>query len=71
MSEIYQPDDLIGCRQAAELANCHPRTIAAWIKRGWLAAIKRPGIRGRYLIRYADLTEVINRRYESAEDQRE
>ena len=64
MSETYDPQDMINTKQAAALAKVHPRTIVAWVKRGWLPAMKRPGSRGRYLIRAGDLQDVAYRRYE-------
>jgi excisionase family DNA binding protein len=63
MKESFEPDDMLTAKQAAEEAgSCH-RTIIAWIHNGWLPAIKRPGLRGKYLIKYSDLMKVANRPY--------
>lgn len=70
MSE-FGPDDLVTARQAGELIDIDRRTIIAWIHRGWLPAAKRPGPRGRYVIRYGDLMKVANRPYEPKEDKDE
>lgn len=52
--------DLLSTRQAAAEAGVHPRTIIAWIRRGWLAADKLPGKRGRYRIKRSDLSDLIS-----------
>lgn len=59
----YRHDDLLTAVQAATEAGVHPRTIIAWIRNGWLEAVKRPGSRGKYLIRHQDLVKVANQRY--------
>lgn len=61
--EEFGPDDQLTAIQAAKLAGVHPRTIIAWIRNGWLEAVKRPGSRGKYLVRYEDLVRVANHRY--------
>lgn len=61
--ETLNPDDMVTAKRAGELVDQNPRTIIAWIRNGWLAAVKRPGLRGRYMIRYGDLMEVANRPY--------
>lgn len=68
MNEKYEPDDLLGCREAGLIARVDARTIATWIRRGWLPAQKRPGTRGRYQIRYQDLVDVVHRPYIPAEE---
>lgn len=64
----FGPGDLLSAVQAAQQAGVHPRTIIAWIRNGWLDAVKRPGARGKYLVRYEDLVKVANHRYEPKED---
>ena len=61
--ESMKPEDLVTAKQAGELVGQNPRTIVAWIRCGWLPAVKRPGKRGRYMIKYEDLIEVANRPY--------
>lgn len=68
MKAEYEPDDLLGCREAAEVARVDARTIAAWIRRGWLPAEKRPGLRGRYQIKYRDIVEVVHKPYVPQEE---
>jgi excisionase family DNA binding protein len=68
MGEPYGPDEEIGCRQAAEYAKVDPRTIATWIRRGWLPAFKLPGARGKYLIKFSDLQRVARTPYQSRRD---
>ena len=63
MTAPYDPDDEIGCRDAAAQAGVDPRTIVAWIQRGWLPAMKRPGLRGKYLIKFSDLQKVARKPY--------
>lgn len=63
MKEEFGPDDQVTARVAGLLVNQDRRTIIAWIQRGWLPATKRPGERGRYMIRYGDLMAVANRPY--------
>lgn len=63
MNEKFDPDDLVSAKKAGELVQQNSRTIIAWIKNGWLPAVKRPGPRGRYMIRYEDLVNVANRPY--------
>lgn len=63
MNVKYAPDDLLGCREAGVIARVDARTIATWIRRGWLPAQKRPGIRGRYQIKYQDIVDLINKPY--------
>jgi len=65
----FGPDDLLTAIQASQQAGVHPRTIIAWIRNGWLEAVKRPGSRGKYLIRYQDLVTVANRRYKPRGDE--
>lgn len=67
MTAIFGPDDLVTARQASELVDQHHRTIIAWIRKGWLPAVKRPGSRGRYLIKYSDLMQVANHPYQPKE----
>lgn len=54
---------LLTTRQAADEAKKHPRTIVAWIRRGWLPAQKLPGPRGQYLIRADALHELLGKLY--------
>lgn len=63
MSEKFEPDHLVSAKKAGELVQQNSRTIIAWIKNGWLPAVKRPGPRGRYMVRYDDLMKVANRPY--------
>lgn len=67
----YAPDDMVSAKQAAELVGQDRRTVIAWIHRGWLQAVKRPGSRGKYMIRYEDLMKVANRPYEPKADVRD
>lgn len=60
---VFGPDDQLTAIQAGQEAGVHPRTIIAWIRNGWLDAVKRPGRRGKYLVRYEDLVRVANQRY--------
>lgn len=63
MTEAFGPDDMLTAREAAQEVHQHHRTIISWIHNGWLPAIKRPGKRGRYLIKHSDLMQVANRPY--------
>lgn len=48
--------NLIGTAEAAELLNCHPRTVKRWAQNGKLRhAVKMPGDTGAYLFRANDV----------------
>lgn len=64
----YDPDDLLSAKEASEVVGQDRRTIIAWIRKGWLPAVKRPGPRGRYLVRHEDLINTANRPYEPKEE---
>lgn len=50
---------LIGTAEAAELLNCHPRTVKRWAQIGKLRhAVKMPGHTGAYLFRAADVARL-------------
>lgn len=53
-------EGLLTTRQAAEKANKHQRTIVAWIRRGELPAVRRPGGRGQYFIDPDELQQVMD-----------
>lgn len=55
--------NLIGTRQAAQIAGRHPRTVVSWIRRGWLPSQKLAGQRGPYLIDPDELRAFLKARY--------
>lgn len=63
MHKLTENDDskLLTLKQAAELLNCHPNTLRAWDKSGYLKAV-RIGSRGdrRYL--KEDIEKLINKK---------
>lgn len=52
-------DELIGTRQAGQIAGRHPRTIVSWIHKGALPALKMAGEKGPYLIAKGDLMDTV------------
>jgi len=56
-------EDPIGTREAGRIAKRHQRTIVDWIRKGQLPADKMPGKRGPYLIKRADLHQLIKDLY--------
>lgn len=52
-------EGLLTTAAAAVVAGKHQRTIVAWIRRGLLPALRRPGGRGQYFIEPADLQRVM------------
>lgn len=57
----YAPGDELTTRLAATEAEVDRRTIVAWIHAGTLRATQRPGKRGHYRVRWADLYEVLHK----------
>lgn len=57
----YHDDDELNTREAANVAGHNRRTIVAWIRDGKLPATRRPGKRGHYRIRWADLYAALHR----------
>lgn len=47
--------------EAAERLGVHPNTLAGWVQRGWLKAIKMPG--GETRFREEDIEELRERIY--------
>ena len=56
----YPQDAELTTLECAAEAELNRRTIVAWIHRGDLRATRRPGKRGHYRVRWADLYEVLN-----------
>lgn len=57
---LYDENHELSTRDAAAVAQKNRRTIVAWINRGELAAMKNPGARGHYRVRWADLYELLH-----------
>lgn len=58
--DLYDKDHELSTRDAAAVAKKNRRTIVAWINRGELAAMKNPGARGHYRIRWEDLHQLLH-----------
>jgi excisionase family DNA binding protein len=58
--DLYQAADELTTKQAAEVAKKDRRTIVAWIHRGELPALRNPGKRGHYRIKWQDLYQVLH-----------
>ena len=52
---------LLTLRQASELLNCHPNTLRAWDKKGYLVAV-RFGTRGDRRYRKEDVMKLLERK---------
>ena len=57
---LYLDDEELDTRQAAAVAKKDRRTIVAWIHKGFLPALKNPGARGHYRVRWIDLYQVLH-----------
>ncbi len=53
-------DGLLTLKQASELLNCHPNTLRAWDKSGYLKAV-RIGKRGDRRYKKEVIMELVNR----------
>lgn len=58
---LYPDDQELTTKIAAQAAKVNRRTIVAWIHRGDLPAIRRPGKRGHYRVLWADLYAVLHK----------
>lgn len=52
---------LLTLRQASEMLNCHPNTLRAWDKKGYLVAV-RFGTRGDRRYRKEDIVKLMERK---------